>query len=295
MINIMNITNLDNKINELKDNIEQLKLTTDQETETIEEEKEDEISIAQQISELPNRKWIKELISENELVFEDFEDAKDFTKVANIIQDTEHYSTILKNLTQKKLCKLHSKMNLKIPKFKKFRKTKQIKLLKDNIPNIESIAKKYYPNTTTKKRDTVIRFVKTITKNDWKYNCEWIYIFTYNNRIIKIGGTRTGLDARCVSYYCGHHTKERGKSGDCSKTNAKVYNTFEFYLKNIENTQLEMYGYKLPKSTKTEKVWGYDTTFEVQTYHKYESLLLQKYKTQNGKYPILSDNADPNV
>jgi hypothetical protein len=293
-----NIANLDesNNVNGLRDNFEQFKITANQETETNEEEKEDEISIAQQISELPNRKWIKELILEDELVFEDFPDTECFIKVANIILDTEHHSTILENLTKAQLYELYSKTNLKIPKFNiKLKKSILIKLLKDNIPNIESIAKKKHPKKTTKKRATSICFVPIISKNAWKCKNEWIYIFIYNNKIIKIGGTRDGLYGRCGSYNTGHHTKERGKSGDCSKTNAKVYNTFEFYLKNIENTQLEMYGYKLPKSTKTEKVWGYDTTFEVQTYHKYESLLLQKYKAQNGQYPILSDNADPNV
>ena len=52
-----------------------------------------------------------------------------------------------------------------------------------------------------------------------------------NDYIIKIGGTRTGLKERCGSYLCGHHVEERDKSGDCSKTNAYIYNTFEFYLR----------------------------------------------------------------
>jgi hypothetical protein len=52
-----------------------------------------------------------------------------------------------------------------------------------------------------------------------------------NGYIIKIGGTRTGLKERCGSYLCGHHIEERDKSGDCSKTNAYIYNTFEFYLR----------------------------------------------------------------
>ena len=116
-----------------------------------------------------------------------------------------------------------------------------------------------------------------------------------NNRIIKIGGTRNGLKSRCSSYLCGHHTVERGKSGKCSVTNAKVYNTFEFYLNHIENVNLELYGYQLPVSTKNYDIWGENVEIIVQTYHKYESMLLQKYKKQNGKFPVLSDNADPNV
>lgn len=60
---------------------------------------------------------------------------------------------------------------------------------------------------------------------------EWIYIFTINDHIVKIEGTRTCLKDRCISYLCGHHTTDRGKSGKCSGTNAYIYNTFYFYLK----------------------------------------------------------------
>ena len=59
--------------------------------------------------------------------------------------------------------------------------------------------------------------------------------------IVKIGGTRTGLKGRVSSYLCGHHIEERGKSGDCSKTNGFIYNTMEFYL-NL-GCKIKMYGY----------------------------------------------------
>ena len=59
-----------------------------------------------------------------------------------------------------------------------------------------------------------------------------IYIFTINNYIVKIGGTRNGLKDRTNSYLCGHYILERGKSGKCSITNAFIYNTFDFYLQN---------------------------------------------------------------
>ena len=85
-------------------------------------------------------------------------------------------------------------------------------------------------NVGNKKRNSLIQFIPSIDANDYKKKTEWLYLFLINNRIVKIGGTRTGLKERTGSYLCGHHVEERGKSGDCSKTNGFIYNTFEFYL-----------------------------------------------------------------
>ena len=82
----------------------------------------------------------------------------------------------------------------------------------------------------TKKRNTLIQFVPKISDEDFNKKTEWLYLLVINDRIVKIGGTRTGLKGRVASYLCGHHIEERGKSGDCSKTNGFIYNTFEFYL-----------------------------------------------------------------
>ena len=81
-----------------------------------------------------------------------------------------------------------------------------------------------------KKRNTLIQFVPTISTEAFNKKTEWLYLLVMNGRIVKIGGTRTGLKGRIASYLCGHHVEERGKSGDCSKTNGFIYNTFEFYL-----------------------------------------------------------------
>lgn len=81
-----------------------------------------------------------------------------------------------------------------------------------------------------KKRNTLIQFVPTISNKEFNEKIEWLYLFVINGMIVKIGGTRTGLNKRIVSYLCGHHIKERNKSGYCSKTNGFIYNTFEFYL-----------------------------------------------------------------
>jgi len=143
-----------------------------------------------------------------------------------------------------------------------------------------------------KKRNTTIQFVPLIPKKEFTAKEEWLYILTICGRIVKLGGTRTGLKGRVGSYLCGHHTKERGKSGDCSKTNGFIYNTLDFYLS--LGCTIKMYGYKLPKTTATIDLLGKETVITVQTYHAYESTLLEDYKKQYGDYPVLCDNCDPN-
>ena len=76
----------------------------------------------------------------------------------------------------------------------------------------------------------MIQFIPKISNEDFTKKNEWLYLLVINNRIVKIGGTRTGIKGRIISYLCGHHIEERGKSGDCSKTNGFIYNTFEFRL-----------------------------------------------------------------
>jgi hypothetical protein len=142
-----------------------------------------------------------------------------------------------------------------------------------------------------KKRNTLIQFLPTISPEEFKEKTEWLYLFAINCRIVKIGGTRTGLKGRVASYLCGHHIKERGKSGDCSKTNGFIYNTFDFYL-NL-GCKVQMFGYKLPKVEQSVNIFGEETKITVQTYHAYESKCLNDYKKTYNEYPILSDNCDP--
>jgi hypothetical protein len=142
-----------------------------------------------------------------------------------------------------------------------------------------------------KKRITLIKFIPTISNEEFNKKNEWLYLLVINGMIVKIGGTRTGLKGRVVSYLCGHHIEERGKSGDCSKTNGFIYNTLEFYLK--LGCDIKMYGYKLPKTEITIEIFGTETTIKAQTYHAYESKLIEDYKKNYNCYPILSDNCDP--
>lgn len=146
-------------------------------------------------------------------------------------------------------------------------------------------------NEGMKKRNTEIQFIPTIPMEEFNEKAEWLYIFTINDKIVKIGGTRTGIKGRIGSYLCGHHIQERGKSGDCSKTNGYIYNTFEFYLH--LGCKIQMYGYKLPKTEITIEILGKITIIAAQTFHAYESSFLEDYKKIYNEYPCLNDNCDP--
>jgi hypothetical protein len=142
-----------------------------------------------------------------------------------------------------------------------------------------------------KKRKTLIKFVPKIEENEFNKKKEWLYLFVINDRIVKIGGTRDGIKNRTGSYLCGHHVEERDKSGDCSKTNGFIYNTFEFYLK--LGCKIEMYGCELPKHEITVVFFENTQKVPAQSYHIYESMCLTDYKKVYNFYPILCKNCDP--
>ena len=142
-----------------------------------------------------------------------------------------------------------------------------------------------------KKRTTLINFIPNIPNDEYNKKSEWLYIFTINDRIVKIGGTRIGIKGRVISYLSGHYIEERGKSGDCSKTNGYIYNTFEFYL-NL-GCKIQMYGYKLPNTEVCINIFNKKINITPQTFHAYESAFLEDFKKSYKKYPILSENCDP--
>ncbi len=142
-----------------------------------------------------------------------------------------------------------------------------------------------------KKRNTYFKFCSVISKTEFEEKKEWLYLITVNNRIVKIGGTRTGLKERCNSYLCGHHTRENKKSGYCSNTNAFVYNTIYFYL--ILGFSVKLYGYQLPLKEIQENILGEKIKILIQTFHSYESVFLKSYKNKYNNYPILNNNSDP--
>lgn len=144
-------------------------------------------------------------------------------------------------------------------------------------------------NEGKKKRNTLIALSNYADEINPKI--EWIYIFVINGRIVKIGGTRDGIKNRFGSYLCGHHIQERGKSGKASETNKYIYNTLLFYLEC--GCEINIYGYKLPVEEITRNVFGREIKIRVQTYHSYESVLIEEFRRQTGFIPFLCDNSDP--
>lgn len=141
-----------------------------------------------------------------------------------------------------------------------------------------------------KKRQTLIKldnFVKEMIEG----KKEWIYIICINGLIVKIGGTRNGFKERFGSYLCGHHITERNKSGKASETNKYVYNTLYFYLE--MGCEVKVYGYELPVYEMKVDMWGDEEIIKTQTFHSYESSIINKFKKQTGFIPFLCDNSDP--
>lgn len=156
--------------------------------------------------------------------------------------------------------------------------------------NFQHVANVIIDNSISRK--TQIQFIQQIDILQYKKQCEWIYLFTINDVIVKIGGTRTGIQKRCMSYLCGHHTKSRGKSGDCSKTNAFIYNTFEYYL--LQNMEIKMYAFKLPYIEANVEILNIKTLAPAILYHVYESRYLSDFSKTYNSYPALNNNCDPN-
>lgn len=192
-----------------------------------------------------------------------------------------------KSFVSKWLKKINLKEEITVKQFKMGKHFKKVA----NIELDNDIAQKG-KKKGQKARKTIIKFSPVIKTKEWKEKDEWVYLFVMNDKIIKIGGSRVGLKERVGSYLCGHHTRERGGSGKMSVTNAFIYNTFEFYLK--QGYRLEMYGYKIPTAYTHIDLFGKTLKVPAQVFHIYEAEVLSVYKKQVGHNPILSDNSDPN-
>ena len=140
-----------------------------------------------------------------------------------------------------------------------------------------------------KKRQTLIQFVNTISIKLWKESVEWIYILVIGGYIVKIGGTRVGLDERCKSYLSGHCVPEKG--GKSVSTNAFIYHTFYWYLE--QGMSIEMYGFRIEPKQDTDTMLGFTETYFFSRFHVWESLLLDEFEKVYGKKPPLSSNSDP--
>lgn len=141
-------------------------------------------------------------------------------------------------------------------------------------------------------RKTLITFDPVITNEQWNEKVsQWVYILTIDNRIVKIGGTRSGLKGRTGSYLCGHLTEDRGGNGKMSVTNAYVYNTLYHYIGSDKH--VKMYAYRIPPVKVNVNVWGSTVEVEAQVYNAFESIAISTYHRESGHNPQLSDKSDP--
>ncbi len=153
----------------------------------------------------------------------------------------------------------------------------------------------------TKKRQTVIKAIPENTNPEiitWNEKTEIIYAIVKDGEIVKLGGTRNGMKERWGSYLCGHCVPERISKkgtpfpGKMSVTNAHLYHTIEDGL--IKGEIWQFWIWKLPVTQVTVNILGEPTTVIAQTYHAYESKIIQKYKKMTGGFiPLLCVNADP--
>lgn len=148
------------------------------------------------------------------------------------------------------------------------------------------------PNKEDIDNNNLIEFDPVIEKEKWDVEKEWIYIFTIDDHIVKIGGTRNGLKKRTQSYMCGYYTKNRGYPGKMSGTNATIYNTFAHYLQ--EGCEIKMYAYEIPIYKLKTTHFNIEIEIAVQTFHGVESIVIAEYKKLNGSIPFLCKNSDPN-
>lgn len=150
---------------------------------------------------------------------------------------------------------------------------------------------------TVKRQSTLD--VELLNKKLWETKKEFIYIITLNDYIMKIGGTRDGMNGRWSSYCCGYYVSQRknknGKNypGKMSVTNAYLYHTIENNLIMNTNNKWKIYVWDLPISNINRNILGEDTNIIVQTFHAYEAICIKKYKNITGSLPLLCDNFDP--
>lgn len=202
-------------------------------------------------------------------------------------------------------------MDTTLPKFTEGEKARKVWKKVLDLKNMLSVAdfNKACENVFIKAADIVLDPSDTrqatlmaipIDKKDWEQEREKLYIFVKDGKVVKIGGTRTGMKKRFGSYLCGRCVPERNKKksgqpfgGKMSVTNAHLYHTIEENLLQGES-KWEIYTWELPVTLLEIKILGESQNVMAQTYHAYESTCIGKYKKMTGYLPILCDNCDPN-
>jgi hypothetical protein len=141
-----------------------------------------------------------------------------------------------------------------------------------------------------KARQTLIKFVPTISEKDWKKRGEYIYLLIVDRKIVKLGCSRTSKEERTGGYLAGHGIPEV-TGGTASSTNAFIYWTFVWLLSH--GKKIEMFSAEIPKAVVVQTFFGFTDEIETQVCHRWERHAMIKYQKQFGKLPPLSSNYDP--
>ena len=111
---------------------------------------------------------------------------------------------------------------------------------------------------------------------------ELIYAIVIDGKIVKIGGTYTGMKKRHGSYNCG--TRKARAKGTCSVTNFDI-TEYQFTALRQGKT-VEWYVFDVPLAETTINLpWGDEIKYDAKTYMKYESSLCHKYASLRGAVP----------
>ena len=111
---------------------------------------------------------------------------------------------------------------------------------------------------------------------------ELIYAIVIDGKIVKIGGTYTGMKKRHGSYNCG--TRKARAKGTCSVTNFDI-TEYQFTALRQGKT-VEWYVFDVPLAETTINLpWGDEISYNAKTYMKYESSLSHKYAELRGAVP----------
>ena len=114
---------------------------------------------------------------------------------------------------------------------------------------------------------------------------ELIYAIVIDGKIVKIGGTYTGMKKRHGSYNCG--TRKARAKGTCSVTNFDI--TEYQFTALVQGKTVEWYVFDVPLAETTVNLpWGDEISYNAKTYMKYESSLSHKYAALKGAVPPLN-------
>ena len=108
---------------------------------------------------------------------------------------------------------------------------------------------------------------------------ELIYAIVIDGKIVKIGGTYTGMKKRHGSYNCG--TRKARAKGTCSVTNFDITEYQFTALRQGKTVECDVFDVPLAEAT-INLPWGEEITYNAKTYMKYESSLSHKYAELRG-------------